>query len=249
MMNDNVCIITGAANGIGKAVLAEFVSNGCKVAFIDKDKETGEKLFSELNGDHYFFHGDIGEKNVLESFTTEVIKKYGTIHYLIHNACFSNKGILSDCSYEDFNEVLRVGVTAPYMLTKLLLPALEQNASVVMISSTRAFMSQKDTESYTAAKGGITALTHALAVSLAGRLRVNSISPGWIDTTGGSFTLEDSVQHPSGRIGRPEDIAKLVSFLCGEHAQFINGENIVIDGGMTKQMIYHGDEGWNYNRS
>ncbi len=132
------------------------------------------------------------------------------------------------------------------MLTKLLLPYFRPGAGVVNISSTRAGMSQPDTESYSAAKGGISALTHALAVSLSGIARVNSVSPGWIDTTCGSFPSEDHAQHPAGRIGVPKDIARVVLFLCGEDSGFITGENITVDGGMTKLMVYNDDHGWKY---
>lgn len=153
------------------------------------------------------------------------------------------KGI-NDCTYEEFNYALRVGVTAPFYLTKLFLPHFAPDAAIVNISSSRDRMSQPQTESYTAAKGGISALTHALAVSLAGRVRVNSISPGWIDTAFAEYNGPDSFQHPAGRVGNPLDIAHMVLFLCSDKAGFITGENICIDGGMTRQMIYHNDFGW-----
>lgn len=139
---------------------------------------------------------------------------------------------------------LSVGVTAPFYLAKLFAPHFAQGAAIVNISSSRDRMSQPQTESYTAAKGGIAALTHALAVSLAGKVRVNSISPGWIDTTGTIYQGPDAVQQPAGRVGNPMDIAHMVLFLCSDKAGFITGENICIDGGMTRQMIYHGDHGW-----
>ena len=146
-----------------------------------------------------------------------------------------------------FSRALAVGVTAPFYLTKLLAPHFAAGASVINIASSRDRMSQPQTESYTAAKGGIAALTHALAVSLAGKARVNSISPGWIDTTGSDITGADAVQQPVGRVGRPEDIAELALFLCSDRAGFITGENICVDGGMTRLMIYHGDHGWRYD--
>jgi len=155
------------------------------------------------------------------------------------------KGI-DECSYEDFQYALSVGVTAPFYLTKLLMPYFADGASIVNISSSRDRMSQPQTESYTAAKGGIAALTHALSVSLAGKARVNSISPGWIDTTGSDIIGPDASQQPAGRVGKPEDIAEMVMFLCSDKAGFITGENICIDGGMTRLMIYHGDHGWTY---
>ena len=165
---------------------------------------------------------------------------------LLNNALPLMKGI-NDCSYEEFEYVLSVGVTAPFYLSKLFLPYFNKGGSIINISSSRDRMSQAQTESYTAAKGGIAALTHALAVSLAGRVRVNSISPGWIDTSYKEYEGADAMQQPVGRAGNPLDIANAVIFLCSDKAGFITGENICIDGGMTKQMIYHGDNGWKYN--
>jgi NAD(P)-dependent dehydrogenase (short-subunit alcohol dehydrogenase family) len=252
---DKICVITGGALGIGRCLTREFAKAGAKVAFADMEKQAGEEnLVSIQNyGEGLFFHGDIAEKETLSAFAEQVIQKYGRVDFLINNACLSKRGILKPCSYEDFNYVLRVGVTAPYLLTQLFLPYFTKGAAIVNISSSRAFMSQSDTESYTAAKGGILALTHGLAVSLAGKVRVNSIAPGWIDTGAyhdesyrPEYTEADVLQHPSGRIGTPMDIARAVFFLCEEQNSFINGENITVDGGMTKQMIYSGDEGWEY---
>ena len=202
-----------------------------------------------------FFHGDVAEEASLQNFVAQVIEKYGKVDYLINNACLTRNGILSKCSYDDFNYVLRTGITAPYFLSLLLLPHISKGGSIINISSSRALMSQSDTESYTAAKGGITALTHALAASLAGRVRVNAVSPGWIDT--GSYhdsnyvpshSPSDYKQHTVGRIGEPLDIVRAVFFLCSEENSFINGQNLIIDGGMTKLMIYHGDEGWTFTQ-
>jgi NAD(P)-dependent dehydrogenase (short-subunit alcohol dehydrogenase family) len=231
-------VITGGANGIGKCLTEEFRKAGARVAVIDMDHNPVE---CEL-----YYHGDIAVEEELSTFSKQVIEEFSSIDYLINNACLSKKGILSGCSYEEFNYVLRVGVSAPYQLTRLFLPHFNKQAAIVNISSTRAFMSQEDTESYSAAKGAITALTHSLAVSLGVRVRVNSISPGWIDTTDSSFGKEDMEQHPAGRIGKPLDIAKLAMFLCSEDSGFITGENIIVDGGMTKNMIYHNDGGWSY---
>ena len=151
---------------------------------------------------------------------------------------------ITNGSYEDFEYALKVGVTAPFYLAKRFAPYFAKGASIVNISSSRDRMSQPQTESYTAAKGGISALTHALAVSLAGRVRVNSISPGWIETGNTIYEGADAVQQPVGRVGNPHDIANMVLYLCSDMAGFITGENICIDGGMTRQMIYHGDHGW-----
>ncbi len=201
-------------------------------------------VIDKANGDH--FVGDISDRETLERFAESVIAQHGHIDYLINNALPLMKGI-DDCSYEEFQYALAVGVTAPFYLSKLFLPHFRDGGSIINISSSRDRMSQPQTESYTAAKGGITALTHALAVSLAGKVRVNSISPGWIDTTGTEYAGADAIQQPCGKVGKPIDIANMVLFLCSENAGFITGENICIDGGMTKLMIYHGDHGWSLN--
>ena len=230
IFKDKVVIVTGGANGIGKCIANEFRKQGACVYVIDRQE-----------GDH--FVGDISKKEVLESFVTEVLKKHDRIDCIINNALPLMKGI-DECSYEEFQYALSVGVTAPFYLVKLLMDHLAEGASIVNISSSRDRMSQPQTESYTAAKGGIAALTHALAVSLAGRARVNSISPGWIDTSYMVYEGPDAIQQPVGRVGNPMDITNMVLFLCSDKAGFITGENICIDGGMTKQMIYHGDCNW-----
>ena len=227
---DKVVIVTGGANGIGKCIADEFRAQGAHVHVIDKQE-----------GNH--FVGDISKQEVLEAFVADVLAKHDRVDCIINNALPLMKGI-DECSYEEFQYALSVGVTAPFYLVKLLMPYLAIGASVVNISSSRDRMSQPQTESYTAAKGGIAALTHALAVSLAGRARVNSISPGWIDTSYTVYEGPDALQQPAGRVGNPLDIANMVLFLCSDKAGFITGENICIDGGMTKQMIYHGDCNW-----
>ncbi len=230
IFKDKIVIVTGGANGIGKCIADEFRKQGACVYVIDRQE-----------GDH--FVGDISKKEVIEAFVAEVLKKHDRIDCIINNALPLMKGI-DECSYEEFQYALSVGVTAPFYLVKLLMNRLAEGASIVNISSSRDRMSQPQTESYTAAKGGIAALTHALAVSLAGRARVNSISPGWIDTSYVVYEGPDAIQQPVGRVGNPMDIANMVLFLCSDKAGFITGENICIDGGMTKQMIYHGDCNW-----
>ena len=227
---DKVVIVTGGANGIGRCIADEFRNEGAIVYVIDKQE-----------GVH--FVGDISRKEVLEVFVAAVLSKHNKVDVIINNALPLMKGI-DECSYEEFQYALSVGVTAPYYLVKLLKNHLTEGASILNISSSRDRMSQPQTESYTAAKGGIAALTHALAVSLAGRARVNSISPGWIDTAYTIYEGPDATQQPAGRVGNPMDIANMVLFLCSDKAGFITGENICIDGGMTRQMIYHGDNGW-----
>lgn len=228
---DKVVIVTGGAQGIGKCIAEEFRKQGALVEVIDKQEGL----------DH--FVGDLSNKNAIEEFTKLVIEKYGKVDFIVNNALPLMKGI-DECSYEEFEYALKVGVTAPFYMVKLLKDHLAEGASIVNISSSRDRMSLPQTESYTAAKGGIAALTHALAVSLAGKARVNSISPGWIDTDYKVYEGPDAYQQPAGRVGNTLDIANMVLFLCSEKAGFITGENICIDGGMTRQMIYHGDCGW-----
>lgn len=227
---DKVAVVTGGAHGIGKCIAEEFRKRGARVAVVDVRK-----------GDH--FMGDIARKEVVDAFANDVINQYGKVHYIVNNALPLMKG-LDACSWEEFQYALAVGVTAPFYLVKRLAPYLADGASIVNISSSRDRMSQPQTESYTAAKGGISALTHALAVTLRGKARVNSISPGWIDTDEHFYAGSDAMQQPVGRVGHPVDIAHMVLFLCSDKAGFITGENICIDGGMTRQMIYHGDNGW-----
>lgn len=225
-----VVVVTGGANGIGRCIAEEFKARGAVVYVIDKQE-----------GDH--FVGDISSKETLEAFASEVLNRHEKVDYIINNALPIMRGI-DECTYEEFQYALSVGVTAPFYLVKLLKDNLAEGASIVNISSSRDRMSQPQTESYTAAKGGIAALTHALAVSLAGKARVNSISPGWIDTAYTVYDGPDAVQQPAGRVGNPMDIANMVMFLCSDKSGFITGENICIDGGMTRHMIYHGDNGW-----
>lgn len=230
MFENKVAVVTGGANGIGRAIAESFRREGADVVVIDK-----------AEGGHYV--ADIACRESLESFAAYLAETRGRVDYLVNNALPLFKGI-DECSWDEFGYALAVGVTAPFYLTKLLLPLFTSGACVVNISSSRDRMSQPQTESYTAAKGGITSLTHALAVSLSGKVRVNSISPGWIDTDYRIYEGADAYQQPTGRVGNPSDIANAVMFLCSEKSGFITGEDICIDGGMTKLMIYHGDNGW-----
>ena len=230
MFENKIAVVTGGARGIGQAITEAFRRQGATVRVIDK-----------AEGPH--FVGDISDKDTLEAFASQVIRDCGHVDYLVNNALPLMKGIDS-CTWEEFQYALAVGVTAPFYLTKLFAPHFAEGAAVVNISSSRDRMSQPKTESYTAAKGGISALTHALAVSLAGKVRVNSISPGWIDTAYREYDGPDAAQHPAGRVGNPMDIANMVLYLCSDKAGFITGENICIDGGMTRLMVYHNDYGW-----
>ena len=228
-----VAVVTGGAQGIGRCICEEFAKAGAKVAVIDIQENP-------------YFVGDLACKEDVEAFAAKVIQDFGHVDFLINNALPLSKGI-DECTWEEFEYAQRVGVTAPFYLSKLFAPHFAPGACIINISSSRDRMSQPQTESYTAAKGGIAALTHALAVSLAGKVRVNSISPGWIDTAYRVYEGPDAIQQPAGRVGHPLDIAHMVLFLCSDKAGFITGENICIDGGMTRLMIYHGDHGWQLN--
>ena len=230
MFQDKVIVITGGAGGIGKCIAEEFQKQGAAVCVIDS-----------APGNH--FVGDIADQATLEAFAQKVIDQYGHVDVLVNNAPPLYKGI-NKCTYDQFQRALAIGVTAPFYLAKLFAPYFAPGASIINISSSRDRMSQPQSESYTAAKGGISALTHALAVSLAGKVRVNSISPGWIDTAYRVYEGPDATQQPAGRVGNPLDIASMVLFLASDKAGFITGENICIDGGQTRLMIYHGDHGW-----
>ena len=232
MFQNKVVVITGGAGGIGKCIREEFEKAGAKVCIIDVV-------------DNPYFVGDISDEATLRCFAEKVIAEHGRVDCLINNAPPLFKGI-GECTYEEFNYALRVGVSAAFLLTQMFQPYFTPGASIINISSSRDRMSQPQSESYAAAKGGISALTHALAVSLSGKVRVNSISPGWIDTDYTVYEGPDAVQQPAGRVGNPLDIANMVLFLCSEKAGFITGENICIDGGQTRLMIYHNDCGWTY---
>ena len=227
---NKIAVVTGGARGIGRCIREQFEAAGATVCVIDV-----------LDND--YFVGDLSDKETLERFAAKVIADFGRVDYLINNAAPLSRGI-DEAGYEDFEYALKVGVTAPFYLSKLFAPCFAEGASIVNISSSRDRMSQPQTETYTAAKGGIAALTHALAVSLAGKARVNSVSPGWIDNNYTVYEGPDATQQPAGRVGAPPDIANMVLYLCSPMAGFITGENICIDGGMTRLMIYHGDHGW-----
>lgn len=230
-----IAIVTGGAQGIGRAICDGFRAHGAEVFTIDR-----------LPNDD--FVGDLCDPQTLDRFADTVLERYGQIDFLVNNAMFTRGG-LWDCTYEAFNEVLRVGISAPFYLAKRFAGHFRPGGAIVNLSSTRYAMSQPNTESYTAAKGGITSLTHALAITLSGQVRVNAIAPGWIDTTGGTFSAADHMQQPVGRVGVPEDIVQAVLFLCGDQSAFITGQVLTVDGGMTRRMIYHQDDGWQYQPS
>ena len=248
-MNRNI-IITGGANGIGRCTAESFANAGDRVFVVDMDEAAARRLEERFPGRIEIFVGDVADKASLDAFLAFVKARCEHVHVLVNNACFGMGG-LKDCTYDRFSYALAMGVTAPFYLTQQLMDVFAPGASVINIASTRAFMSQENTEAYTAVKGGISALTHAMCVTLSGKVRVNAISPGWIETAHyhgdgeiPEYTEGDKKQHPAGRVGVPEDIAKAILFLVSDEASFIDGQNLCIDGGMTKLMIYHNDCGW-----
>ncbi|MBR5265980.1 MAG: SDR family oxidoreductase [Clostridia bacterium] len=239
--NGKVAVITGGSHGIGLATMKKFWEHGSWVVNIDKN--------DEIFGSDLFLKGDVADETFLRDCVDKILSKYGKIDYLINNVSESKNGLLSDCSLEDFLHAQRVSVGTPYILTKMFMEHFNEGGAVVNIASTRAFMSQKDTESYSAAKGAVVSLTHAMAMSLEDKgIRVNCISPGWIDTFGNTFEGADNSQHAVNRVGVPDDIANMVCFLCSKESSFITGQNFTVDGGMTKKMIYHNDEGWELSK-
>lgn len=231
-MENKVVIITGSKQGIGQAMKQAFKKQGALVCGIDL-----------IEGEE--FCGDLAKQSDLESFAEMIIEKYGKVDVLINNA---PPAMLSfDASYDEYLNSIQSGLVAPFYLTKLLKDYFSDHASIINIASTRAFQSQKNAESYASCKGGLVALTHALAISLGPKVRVNAISPGWIETTILSQDEQDMKQHPTNRIGDVGDIANMALYLASDQAKFITGQNFVIDGGMSKLMIYHNDEGWTYH--
>ena len=229
---NKVAVVTGGAHGIGKCICELFEKEGAKVCVID------------LN-ENLYFQGDLSKEEDIQRFAEKVLAEHGHIDFLINNAAPRMRG-LTNGTAEDMDYALKVGVTAPFLLTKLFKDHFAPGAAIVNITSTRDSMSEPETETYAAAKGAISALTHAMAMTLAGIARVNAIAPGWIEVNGEEHSGPDADQHPVKRVGVPEDIAEMVLFLCSDKASFITGENIRIDGGMTRQMVYHGDGGWSY---
>lgn len=242
-----VCIITGGNGGIGQHLVEGYIQAGYHVVNFDvKPLPDLLKPYFNKPSNHLFMQGNLANPNDIEHLIQAVRTTYGQIDVMVHNAMASYGG-LETCSYEQFMTTLAIGVGAPFWMTKLAMPFFAPSASIINIASTRAFMSQANTESYSAAKGGIVSLTHAMAATLNGKTRVNAIAPGWIHTITPDITNSpDLKQHWSHQVGHPKDIVQAALFLSNPHNSFINGQVLVVDGGMTKRMIYHNDEGWTY---
>jgi NAD(P)-dependent dehydrogenase (short-subunit alcohol dehydrogenase family) len=243
-MNRTV-IVTGGANGIGRAISKMFVSSGYTVIIADIDKSNGSKLarkLSENDGSAIFFKSDVSKPQEIENLVDKTIQKTGKIDVVINNAGISEFSPPLELSVSDWDRILNTNLRSCFLLTREAAKFMKTSGggSIVNIASTRALMSEKHSEAYAASKGGIMALTHAMALSFSeDGIRVNCISPGWIHTGNyGKLREADHIQHPSRRVGKPEDIARACLFLCDPENSFINGENLVIDGGMTRKMIY-----------
>lgn len=249
---DKVVVVTGAAQGIGLVTALAFLKNGAKVAAIDIDKEAiedaMEDFFKGYEEKIQFFECNLADAKEIEMACWKIGKSYGTVDVLVNNAAVSSTKSILQRSVEEWDYVINVNLRAPYLMVKNLLPYMKEGSCIVNIASTRALMSEPDTEPYSASKGGILALTHSLAVSLSSKkIRVNAISPGWIETSPYKKRKHrqepvlreiDHLQHPAGRVGRPEDVANAILFLSSQKSGFITGTNLIVDGGMTIKMIY-----------
>jgi NAD(P)-dependent dehydrogenase (short-subunit alcohol dehydrogenase family) len=247
-MNKNI-IVTGGAQGIGKIVSLELLKNGYAVSVFEIDEQAAEEFKAEIQSDKIeFFITDVSDnKSVQDSILTSV-QKTGNISGLINNAAIHANKPLTELTFEEWNRVIGVNLSGAFLCAKYAVPHLKKTkGSIINLCSTRAFQSEPDTEAYSASKGGIFALTHSLAISLGPEIRVNSISPGWIDVSGIRKiseakpylqTLADKAQHPAGRVGTAKDISNLILFLLNPENSFVTGQNFTVDGGMTRKMIY-----------
>jgi len=239
-LENKVALITGGARNIGKSLAIGFLNNGYKVAVIDHNKELLDKL--PENGNLLKFFGDVSNEKDVIKFIEYIEKNFKRLDVIINNAAISNFKNFFEITLEEWEKVIKVNLTGYFLITKYGVPLILKTSgkgSIINIASTRAIMSEKGNEAYSASKAGIIGLTHALANSLGPNIRVNAISPGWILHEGEQISQEEHMQHLVGRAGTPNDILELALFLANEKkAGFITGQNIVIDGGMTKKMIY-----------
>ena len=247
-MNKNI-IVTGGAQGIGKVISLELIKNGYSVSVFEIDMEAIEEMKAENSTENLaFFPVDIANEDEVKEAVKASFHHFGNISGLVNNAATHANKPISELMLEEWNRVISVNLTGAFLSSKFTAPFLKKSGgSIVNMCSTRAFQSEPDTEAYSASKGGIFALTHALAMSLGPQVRVNCISPGWIDVSGikkkskaNQYLLskEDHLQHPVGRVGKASDIANMVLFLLNPENSFITGQNFIIDGGMTRKMIY-----------
>ncbi len=232
-----VALVTGAAHGIGAAIVQCLLRDGWHVVAVDRDAPSLARLPPHPGLRRVL--ADIADPEAVAGVMMGITGGEGRLDALVSNAGFMIRKPIAALTHAEFSQVIATNLTACFLLVKAgeaLLRAAK--GAVVTIASTRARMSEPDTESYAASKGGLVALTHALAVSLGPDVRVNAISPGWIDVAGEALRPEDHAQHPAGRVGRPEDVASLAAWLLDAAQGFVTGAEFVIDGGMTRKMIY-----------
>ena len=237
-------IVTGGVKGIGRAIVDHLVENGWRVCVVDIEGSGARRAFAKRRS-VAVVEGDVGQEETAKRAVAEALRRFGRLDAVVSNAGIMIRKPLSELSLAEWHQVIDTNLTAAFLFARAAERALRRSkGAIVTIASTRALMSEPDTESYSATKGGIVALTHALAISLVPDVRVNCVSPGWINTsieTGKQTALrkKDQTQHPAGRVGKPEDIAEIVAFLLDrERSGFITGANFVVDGGMTRKMIY-----------
>ena len=240
---DVVVLVTGAANGIGREIAIQYGRTGASVVLVDRDQKGGEAAIDSMKEAHldaHFIAGDVGEEDTVLEVMEYIRKQYGRLDVLINNAGVSTFVPLLEMTTEQWDRIIQSNLRSVFLFAREGAKLMNGKGCIINIASTRAFQSEPDSEAYAATKGGIIALTHALSASLAERqIRVNSISPGWIETKEYDHLRDiDHEQHFSKRVGKPEDIARLCLFLSDSSNDFINGENIIVDGGMTKKMIY-----------
>ncbi len=250
MQSAKTVIITGGGQGIGKAMAQRFLEEGARVIIAEIDTAAGTETETELQrlGDIRFVAMDVSREDAVIALVEHALQACGRIDVLINNAAIARNTPLTELTLDEWHKVIGVNLTGAFLCAKHCAPHLHKSRGTILnIASTRAFMSEPNTEAYSASKGGLVALTHALAISLGPDVRVNCISPGWIDVSAWKksslrhvphLTEADHMQHPAGRVGTPDDIASLAVFLASPAASFITGANFTVDGGMTKKMIY-----------
>ena len=236
--HERAAIVTGAGRGIGAGVARHLARDGWRIACVDIDGAGADAIAAEIGG--AAIQCDVGSEADVERLVTVARARLGRIDAIVSNAGTAKFATLQDTSLESWNRVLATNLTATFLLAKAAAVDLKQaRGAIVTIASTRAHMSEPGTLAYSASKGGLVALTHSLAMTLAPDVRVNCVSPGWIDTgRHGGLKPSDHAQHPVGRVGRPEDVAAAVAYLLSEQAGFVTGAELIVDGGMTRKMIY-----------